>query len=607
MTILTKPSTATQAEMEAGTETGLRRMTPERVAQAIAALAVSTADLDTFAELDALVADQSLVHLGMTDASTFGIFVDEDNMVSDSATLVPSQQSVKAYIDNVVAGLTALEAADIDTLAEINVIITDATLVTLAGTEALTNKTIDTASNTITVVEADISDLQSYLTAEANDLSAAVTWANVPDANVTESSVTQHEAAMSIEGAAVISTGEAGGTKFLREDGDGTSSWQAIAGGGDALVANPLSQFSSTTSLQLIGVLSDPTGTGAAVFATSPTLVTPLLGTPASGVLTNCTGYVGDSSLVTLGTVTAGVWSGTAIEGTAVASTGEAGGTKFLREDGDGTSSWQDPGAGLTHFTEGTGTQTTRYVKFVATHADSTLHVVIDPKGAGGFMLSEPDGTSAGGNDRGTPSVDLQTSISAATQVASGVNSFLGPATGCTASGAHSACITGNGNVASSKYGLVLNGREAQATRVNEVAHGWGDNSGFLAGSQGSEVVFWGQTLNATETEIFLDNASARLTVPTDAILSGRIDISAIQDSGAKRDGFYADFAIYNDGGTTVLFSDPVIPGQHGVETWSVSVEGDDTNDALVIKVTGEASTTITWVAVVRFAQAVGA
>ena len=104
MTILTKPSTATQAEMEAGTETGLRRMTPERVAQAIAALAVSTADLDTFAELDALVADQSLVHLGMTDASTFGIFVDEDNMVSDSATLVPSQQSVKAYIDNVVAG-----------------------------------------------------------------------------------------------------------------------------------------------------------------------------------------------------------------------------------------------------------------------------------------------------------------------------------------------------------------------------------------------------------------------------------------------------------------------------------------------------------------------
>ena len=30
-------------------------------------------------------------------------------------------------------------------------------------------------------------------------------------------------------------------------------------------------------------------------------------------------------------------------EGTAIKSTGETGGTKFLREDGDGTSSWQAP------------------------------------------------------------------------------------------------------------------------------------------------------------------------------------------------------------------------------------------------------------------------
>jgi hypothetical protein len=45
-----------------------------------------------------------------------------------------------------------------------------------------------------------------------------------------------------------------------------------------------------TTSAQLRGVLSDETGTGSAVFATSPTLVTPILGTPTSGTLTNTTG-----------------------------------------------------------------------------------------------------------------------------------------------------------------------------------------------------------------------------------------------------------------------------------------------------------------------------
>lgn len=63
-------------------------------------------------------------------------------------------------------------------------------------------------------------------------------------------------------------------TKFLRGD----ATWQTIPGGGDALTTNPLSQFAATTSLQLLGVMSDETGTGALVFATSPTLVTPVLG-----------------------------------------------------------------------------------------------------------------------------------------------------------------------------------------------------------------------------------------------------------------------------------------------------------------------------------------
>lgn len=46
----------------------------------------------------------------------------------------------------------------------------------------------------------------------------------------------------------------------------------------------------SFTSAQLLGALTDETGTGAAVFATSPTLVTPALGTPSALVGTNITG-----------------------------------------------------------------------------------------------------------------------------------------------------------------------------------------------------------------------------------------------------------------------------------------------------------------------------
>lgn len=46
------------------------------------------------------------------------------------------------------------------------------------------------------------------------------------------------------EGTAVLSTGEAGGTKFLREDGDGTCSWQTVPGG--AMVISPWLDISGT-------------------------------------------------------------------------------------------------------------------------------------------------------------------------------------------------------------------------------------------------------------------------------------------------------------------------------------------------------------------------
>lgn len=49
-----------------------------------------------------------------------------------------------------------------------------------------------------------------YLTAETNDLTAAVTWANVPDGNITQSSVTQHQAALSIAGSQLTGTIDGG-------------------------------------------------------------------------------------------------------------------------------------------------------------------------------------------------------------------------------------------------------------------------------------------------------------------------------------------------------------------------------------------------------------
>mgnify|MGYP003122917209 CR=1 FL=1 len=70
-----------------------------------------------------------------------------------------------------------------------------------SGTTAITVTVADDSHNHII---ANVDGLQTALDAklesftETNDLTAAVTWANVPDANITQSSVTQHQAALSI-------------------------------------------------------------------------------------------------------------------------------------------------------------------------------------------------------------------------------------------------------------------------------------------------------------------------------------------------------------------------------------------------------------------------
>lgn len=113
--------------------------------------------------------------------------------------------------------------------------------------------------------------------------------------------------------------------------GDGT--WATPAGGGDVSVSGTpttgqAAEWASGTTIQGVAV----TGTGSYVKATSPTLVTPALGTPTSGDLTNCTfptlnqSTTGNAATATA-LQTARTINGTSFDGTANITVTAAAGT----------------------------------------------------------------------------------------------------------------------------------------------------------------------------------------------------------------------------------------------------------------------------------------
>ena len=80
-----------------------------------------------------------------------------------------------------------------------------------------------------------------------------------------------------------------------------TNSWYQI--NAETVYATGIQAFLATpSSANLRAAMTDETGTGLLVFNTTPTLVTPILGVPTSGTLTNCTGLPIATGVSNLGT-----------------------------------------------------------------------------------------------------------------------------------------------------------------------------------------------------------------------------------------------------------------------------------------------------------------
>lgn len=306
-------------------------------------------------------------------------------------------------------------------------------------------------------------------------------------------------------------------------------------------------------------------------------------------------------------------------------------------------------GGGLTNWSESAGTYSSKDWKRFYPVSGTNVNVVFSPLGTGSIQAHVADGTSTGGNQRGTNAVDWQTNRASASQVASGVYSSIPGGRNNTASGACS-MAAGFASVISGAYSfgcgasINVSGNMSAAVGANHtvsatysfasglsnivdasysVACGyWASSratkgvfafaSGKFSGSVGNAqlrfVPLRGLTTDATP-KILTTNAGAASTtnqvaLPNNSAYTFRAKVTAhrtdVVSGWTHRASWIVEGAAARDANAASTIVTAVINTITNAPAWTLAVTADTTNGGIAFTFTGAASQTIRTVAVVQ-------
>jgi hypothetical protein len=288
------------------------------------------------------------------------------------------------------------------------------------------------------------------------------------------------------------------------------------------------------------------------------------------------------------------------------------------------------------------------FAKFCGVGSNISVHLGIT--GTGFLTWHMPDGTVAGGDNRGNNAVDFTYYRALAANIASGAGavafqrsrasggdafaigssiasggySFSGGQSNATASGTNSWTF-GYGTISSGSYassfGLfsiasgsftTAHGERALATVYGQVSEGSG-MFGATGDAQRSRLLARRSTTDATPSNLFSDGSSARVVVPANSSGRARITITARRaTSGAETMTWTREVAWQRGvAASTVTVDVQTIGTDRGYTggawgagpAWSIAITADTANGAIDISVTGAAATNIRWVASIEWVE----